>query len=156
MAYVDKIVVEGTTYDLGALESLKDVNGRNRFIEGEITPETVSGITFTYARWSLSGTHLMIVLAGTMAGNTSLSHNQTLAWIDLPSWIINKIYPTTASVVSWSELTTYPTTDPNNRESSYIRLGIDGNRLNIHKSANSTYVNGGGFRIQFDLLIDTD
>lgn len=61
-----------------AFEDIVDKNGNPRFIEGTITPETISGITFTYCKWSLSGTHLMIVLAGTCK-NVTLANNTTFS-----------------------------------------------------------------------------
>ena len=95
MAYIDKMIVEGTTYDVGALESLKDTNGRNRFIEGTNESLLPEGLTLKYSKWSLSGSHLMIVFCFANEGNTDITIPTFTRLFDttLPEWVFNKIYP---------------------------------------------------------------
>ena len=54
------------------MANIVDADGHNRFIEGNIATEEIEGVTWAYARWSLSGTHLMCVLAGTIEDETAL------------------------------------------------------------------------------------
>ena len=73
------------------LDDIVDSKGNKRFIEGEGTPATITGMTITYNKWSLSGTHLMLVLAGTF--DNDVSATATLVSFELPEWILNKIVP---------------------------------------------------------------
>ena len=74
------------------IATLVDADGHNRFIEGDIEIEEITGITKTYGKWSLSGTHLLIVLClGAVVGTTI---SGTLANITLPSYIASKIVQT--------------------------------------------------------------
>ena len=52
------------------LENIKDDNGKFRFIEGTPIPTTTTGVTYSYSKWSLSGTHLMIVIVATGVNGT--------------------------------------------------------------------------------------
>ena len=71
------------------MENIKDNSGHNRFIEGDLDTYTVANVTFSYAKWSLSGTHLMIVLAGT--NKQQVNAGTYLAEFEPPTWIYNKI-----------------------------------------------------------------
>lgn len=154
MAYVDKIVVEGTTYDLGALESLKDANGHNRFIEGNLTTTAKTGVTFTYAKWSLSGTHLMFVLAISIDNGVEYTNGEELARVDLPSWLSAKIYPTALGIVEYKTNLAIGQDYSLQDFSSY--LWKDGSLIKISKSGGITTTAQRNVRIQYDLLIDTD
>ena len=74
------------------MEDIKDKDGNLRFVEGDIALETISGITQTYGKWSLSGTHLMLVLAIDIT-DTTINVDDVFANIELPDYIINKISP---------------------------------------------------------------
>ena len=54
--------------------NLVDKDGHERFIEGDIPDPEITGLTPIYYKWSLSGTHLMIVMAGTIENGTNLSN----------------------------------------------------------------------------------
>ena len=76
--------------NLKVFENIVDKDGHKRFIEGDITPAETTGITFTYAKWSLSGSHLQIVLAMTIAAGTySTFYLGDIT--NLPKWIFDKI-----------------------------------------------------------------
>ena len=139
-----------------ALEDIVDKNGNQRFIEGTITPETISGITFTYCKWSLSGTHLMIVLAGTCE-NVTLANNTTFSEINLPGFIMNKIIPLTAQGrVSHATLNNYY--DYSYRSSCVLSLVKGANILRVigWGIGGSSTLSAGSFRVQFDLIIDAE
>ena len=159
MAYIDKIKVNGVEYDLGALESLKDTNGNNRFIEGINSNDTLTGLTINFSKWSLSGTHLMIVVAGELAAGATIADSYVLGeCVNIPNWVLSKIYPTAIiGIVEFKEIRF-------NSQSSWanatgeVRLRKYNGKLFIDK--NNSYTNDKGetlgFRVQFDLLIDTD
>ena len=77
------------------IATLVDAQGHDRFIEGDITPTAVEGVEYTYTKWSLSGTHLLIVVAFTIAsGTTWVGGAGIRGEILLPQWIKDKIVPT--------------------------------------------------------------
>ena len=90
-----KSIKATTTID--GIEVLVDKNNHFRFVEGNVSTSTISGVTFSYAKWSLSGSHLSIVVAGTLANGSSLN-GDLWATITLPSWIVSKIYPVWGTV----------------------------------------------------------
>ena len=79
-------------------ENLKDANGNARFVEGDVPVNNISGVIFTYKKWSLSGSHFMLVIAGSIAENTSLLNE---SWFNfaLPDYIKDKIFPIFSDVM---------------------------------------------------------
>ena len=135
------------------LENIVDSAGNKRFVEGDITGETVTGITWTYGKWSLSGSHLMIVLCGDIADTTVIANRTDLAHITLPEWIMNKLIPITGTALNRtftnlyaSDLTTQSLTVVCSKETDYIKLYSSSLTITADRSA----------RIQFDFLIDND
>ncbi len=153
---IDDEVVTTYTYSyqlINDVASLVDSAGNPRFIEGEGTLTEITGVTYTYNKWSLSGTHLMIVLAGAVANTTAVT-TQNLVVYNLPSFINDKIVPSFGSrdVVIKSEKIYSASLSAQDVQ---FRLQKDSGTLAINvyqftASADRT------FRVQFDLLIDTD
>lgn len=150
---LEAVESESKLNGIKVFEDIKDKDGHARFIEESITPEEISGMTFTYAKWSLSGTHLMIVLAGNIANTTALTNGTNYARVKLPKWILDKIYPTFLVTILrytqeyWAE--NYST------QTAPISLLKSTNDLII--STNGITANNDRlFRIQFDLLIDNE
>ena len=77
----------GTGSTINLMENIVDSKGNKRFVEGPLTTTTISGVTYSYSKWSLCGTHLMIVLGGTIAANTSLISGTSLAYVILYKYI---------------------------------------------------------------------
>ena len=136
------------------LEDIVDKKGNKRFIEGDGTPTAISGITSNFCKWSLSGTHLMIVYAGTLSGSISI-HKSTIASFEFPEWILNKILPLNSdgvvsvvnAVFAYEGNFTY-------KQQKLIKTG---NGLEIVNVTEGTVASSAsGFRIQFDLLIDSE
>lgn len=136
------------------LDDIVDSQGNKRFVEGNGTPATISGIESLFCKWSLSGTHLMIVYAGTLSGGTSLTA-RTLASFEFPEWIFNKIFPLNSdglvsvinAVFAYEGNFTY-------KQQKLIKTA---NGLEIANIASGTISSSSsGFRIQFDLLIDSE
>lgn len=137
--------------DAPTMEKIKDLAGNLRFIEGDGNTSTISGVSFTYCKWSLSGTHLMFVLAGNIADATAIS-GQQLASFNLPQWILDKIYPTYNVVVENKTLNMY--NEDLSSQSVAVFLQKTTN-INIYTSSITT-TKERNFRIQFDLLIDAE
>ena len=92
--------------ELKAFENIVDKDGHKRFIEGPITGITITGLTFTYNRWSLSGSHLLYVVAGKI-DNGAVLPNQTLCRAYLPQWILDKIIPVASTRLDIKTITCY-------------------------------------------------
>ena len=171
LTYADASVVETQSYDLvddewvynsedktdifnPRLESIKDKDGHLRFIEGNITPSQITGITFSYCKWSLSGSHLMLVVAGTLASNTTVA-SQVLARIsNLPQWIYDKLVIIYALIVAKENMPFYTQGGVVNTEP--IALKKENNYLDFINSGTITNSSqdAKGFRFTFDFLID--
>lgn len=137
------------------ITTLTDSDGNPRFIEGDLDIQTVSGVTANYHKWSLSGTHLMIVLACTLDNSAVISNGTDLAIINLPSFINDKVVPVygdnkTVNIIRASALGSDLTTQ-------VIGLGLrKDTNLTIRVYEGLTLTKQRNFRVQFDLLIDTE
>lgn len=142
-------IKNGTTH---LFETITDRHGNPRFVEGDITMETITGVTQTYGRWSLSGTHLMIVVCADVANGTTIP-NLDIAFINLPAWILNKINPLIATRI---EIKTVPMYDNSfSTQTLTVVLTKGESLLAIVTRSTSVVLNADRkFRIQFDLLID--
>ena len=89
------------------ISNLVDSKGNPRFVEGEGTPATIEGFTSTYCKWSLSGTHLMIMLAGTFANASVLPVNTRIATFSIPKFIHDKIYPVWQNNIEVKNISAY-------------------------------------------------
>ena len=134
------------------LDSLVDSKGNPRFIEGDLTTTAIEGVTFSYAKWSLSGSHLMLVLAGSVANGTAIP---AVDWakIYLPTWILNKIYTVWGDRIERKGIELIATNY--SAQSLTVYLGKQSSYLFI-TAPTITLTAERFFRIQFDLLIDTE
>ena len=138
--------------DLKVFEHIVDKDGHKRFIEGDITINTITGVTQSYGKWSLSGSHFMIVIAGAVANATVLTAG-TLVDIELPSWILSKIVGVVADIVDSKEFTLWAT----NYSKQSIGINLIKQTAKLRVSYGSlTLTADRTFRIQFDLLIDNE
>ena len=183
MAYVDKINVQGTDYDINdkrlpessnvievakdlkmgigklakILEDITDSQGHKRFVGGDGTINSgVAGLSSSFLKWSLSGTHLMFVFAGNLADETVLANGTFVGTFALPSWIMQKIVPVWGG--TWIEKKQVELiADDNTTQNIIVHLGIDApNNYLYVVSSGVTLTADRAFRIQFDLLIDND
>lgn len=138
-------------------ETITDRHGNKRFIEGNLTTSEIVGVTYNYAKWSLSGTHLMLVLGFTIDPNTTIVVNTVLASVVLPQFIRDKIITLWGnSGISMQKFTLIETggitqdvriyLSTLNDDTLYIKPYLDNITTNSR-------VNG---RIQFDLIIDDE
>ena len=105
---VDAVPTKDTDGNYKIFENIVDSQGHKRFDDGDIAlVEGVNEITKTYGKWSLSGTHLLIVFCGSMA-DTTVWTNKTFAIVNLPDWIKDKIVPVhSGSVIEQKTLFLY-------------------------------------------------
>lgn len=137
-----------------SLESIVDSNGNKRFVEWILNTNPSSGITFSYAKASLSGTHLMIVIAGTMAtGDYAIGG---LANIVLPLYIGQKIRPVSGNIVEYKNVYAIAS----NYQTQTIQTGLfinqANNTLTVNLVSPIAITTDRNFRIQYDLLIDSE
>ena len=142
------------------LEDIIDSDNHYRFIQGSAEGDSITGITYDYANWSLSGTHLMVVLSLTLDANTSLSHNSRIGTLnDLPSWVIDKIVNISGSNIvvrknfkdDW-----YTTAGVAIGQNFYVALEKDTGQIDIRPQSAISANDATQIRIQFDLLIDNN
>jgi len=143
----------GAISELPVFENIVDKNGNARFVEGDIEIQTITGITKTYGKWALSGSHLLFVLGLDFDIGTFTS--QTIANINLPQWVADKIVPLYAtSIVDNQTFAAY--TDTYNAQSinaSLQKYNLTGRTIAIYMSGFTTNAVR-HCRIAFDLLID--
>lgn len=158
MAYINKIVVNGQEVNANQLEGILDKDGHNRFIEGLTGELEITGITNVYNHWSLSGTHLMIVLAfaNETENNISIPQWSVGAQTVLPSWVYDKIYPIGASnVVSMQAIQGINITALSTESTGTVYMQKAGsNTVNVVFPTAITAKAGYYYRIQIDLVID--
>lgn len=137
------------------MSNIVDSHGNKRFVEGTGTLPAIEGLTITYNKWSLSGTHLMLVLCGSIAKNTNLNTGNTIVNYNLPQWVLDKIVPVFAN----SAIEVIPLSL---RANDYTEQKVN---LIIGKTADGVYATlgdaitlnaGRNFRFQYDLLIDSE
>jgi hypothetical protein len=106
-----------------------------------------------YNKWSLSGTHLMLVLAGTIEEGTTIAQSAFVTYY-VPQYILNKIYPISHNIISLQTIKAIAIDDYStqeiksafNKSSNNLSIVFDPITLTKRRS----------FRIQYDLLIDSD
>ena len=147
---------ESAENGIKVFEDIKDKDGHARFIDGIGEPVSQEGIETTYCKWSLSGSHLLIVLAGNVANTTVVSYNTWLMKINnLPEWIKSKIINTFGNIVEQKTCTFYHT----DGTTQSIAVGFSKTTSNIGiitTGSSVTLSKDRSFRIAFDLLIDND
>lgn len=150
-----------TTYEysyqlLNAIEALVDDSGNPRFIEGNGTPATITGFTSTYCKWSLSGTHLMLVFAGILASGFVLEWDTNLRadFDNIPAFILDKVALLYQQYVDKKIISIFGETGT--ESTSRWVLSKEENKFVIRATSGGTITEAKNFRVQFDLLIDNE
>lgn len=149
--------VDGTEL-ITLMGNIVDSNGNKRFVEGDLFfGTTQEGVTTNYKKYSLSGTHLMLVLELEIDADTSF--NAFNVTCTLPDYIKNKIVAldTTSQIViptrsytgmvagTWQQVS---------KLSSYLAKSTQG--LTMVIAQDGTHTAKTIYRIQYDLLIDSE
>lgn len=136
-------------------ENIEDSAGHKRFVEGNGSTAQIEGLNITFCKWSLSGSHLMLVLAGTVALGTTITSSDRIAVFPLPSWVNAKIYPVLSNLIEYKNISFINmSTYQQNNVMGYIDKLSDGISLYIMQSI--TFEADSTFRVVFDLLIDNE
>lgn len=137
------------------LDDIVDSQGHKRFQEGRAELPTIEGVTYTYDKWSLSGTHLMMVLAGSIADEKVISNGTNLGNFRLPTWILNKVVIVFASTVLEIKTLDLRANDYS-VQNLPVSIGKTNNGVYVTSAGNLTLNADRNFRLVIDLLIDTD
>lgn len=151
---LEAVEQEAEVNGLKAFENIVDKDGHKRFIEGTPTNPTIEGVEITYAKWSLSGTHLMLVMAGNVASTTVLDYNFIFVF-DLPQWIKDKIFPVSSTYIEFKSINFYKSFNAQNVTIQVRKNSSTGN-IEIQPASSTTMNDDRSFRMQFDLLIDNE
>lgn len=136
------------------ITQLVDSNGNPRFIEGEGAVSTIEGVTFTYNKWSLSGTHLMIVLAGSVASGTVIPSATIYATYEgLPSFITDKISALAGQLIDFKSVV-YLASNYTTQAANADLIKADG--IIKIRTTTLTLTADRNFHIQFDVMIDSE
>lgn len=140
------------TQEVAILENITDKDGHKRFIEDDININSITGVTKVYGKWSLSGTHLLIVLVLELANETVINSGYITQKLTFPDWVKDKIVPYRGNIIDSKTIVCYAT------DYSTQNLGVvllkDGNG-DIFMYANAlTLTADRDARVNFDLLID--
>lgn len=170
LTYTDASCVETVSYDLVGghwvynstditpiaeplMENVVDKDGHKRFIEGTIDIQTVEGVTKTYGKWSLSGTHLMIVVCCSFASG-EYGYISSLAQNFLPTWILDKINVFGTNYIA-NQSFSFVGSD-NSIQTGNAQLRKDPDRGVFISVSSITLTADRQARIAFDLLIDNE
>ena len=141
---------------LKVFENITDEAGHKRFIEGNGSPMVATGLTSTYCKWSLSGSHLMCVFAGTLATDGEIEDGIVMATFSVPSWISEKVYNVWGEYIETRTLTLVAS-DWSTQTTNYVYGKLNDGRLFLQKINGSVVATKDrNFRIAFDLLIDNN
>lgn len=173
LTYADASVIETQSYDYvdgtgwvynsqdltyiaePRIENIIDNNLHKRFIEDDIEIETITGVTKTYGKWSLSGSHLLIVLALSLDDTTEIANGTLLTNLNIPQWVLDKIVPIWSTAVIKSDFNAM--TDAWTTQTFTVYLAKESSdSLRIRKSGAITLNADRKVRIAFDLLIDNE
>lgn len=134
-------------------ENIVDKDGHPRFIEGDVEIQEIEGFNTVYGKWSLSGSHLLIVCCGSIANGTVFSFGRLTKNIVMPKWIKDKIIPVASVYVDIRQ--TYAYANDLSSQSITTYLIKSGDDISITMGS-ITATTDKTFRIAFDLLIDND
>lgn len=146
----------GTGSTINLMENIVDSKGNKRFIEGEGTTASTTGLNGVYVKYSLSGTHLMIVAAGNMEAGTTLVPYSSLFTFTLPKYIFDKIVPIWGNYIEAKSFVIRDEDGGNTISLSTALYKATENRIQIWDLSNLTLTSKKVFRLQYDILIDND
>lgn len=146
------------------LDDIVDSQGNKRFIEANGVPNTTASviianeISFSYYKWSLSGTHLMFVIAGLVPKSKKLPGQVDLVSFELPAYVMNKIMPLNQDNYIYEKSDKLYAYSLGSANISTVLRKYDDKIVitNLVDSTNPSSSWGAYFRIQFDLLIDSE
>ena len=134
------------------ITTLVDAAGHPRFIEGDVTLKNeITGVELLYGKWSLSGTHLMIVACLSVADTTVVTYGSILE-MTLPEWIRDKIIPLYSGAVDKKTFDAFASNGTSQPVVAYLLKASSKLEIESGFTATADRV----IRYSFDLLIDAE
>ena len=140
-------------------EEITDKDGHARFIEGDIQEGGLpEGVSKLYGKWTLSGSHLLIVISYSLTNAVELSAFSDFGrLVNLPSWIFDKITPLFAnSIVLQEVVNAFDNTANVQQLNMRMYKNIDSSTITLTNISTLTLSSTKSFRWQIDLLIDNE
>lgn len=156
VSYVDTQLALKADKNNIPFENIKDAQGHNRFVDGNGITATLTGLTITYCKWSLSGTHLMFVCAGNVLDTTTIPGSLELCRFNLPEWVYNKIYAVWGGQYLESKNVRLTADNWTYQQLEVALRKITSPAIQFLVPSALTLSSDRSFRIQFDLLIDNE
>lgn len=136
------------------ITTLVDAQGHERFIDFDGVGIEQEGIEVLYNKASLSGTHLLVVLALSVSNGTTIAGDSVLTSFTIPQWILDKIVPIQATVVTNGQPLYFRDSDWS-AQSGDVVLEKRTDKITITYVSNSLTMTADRIgRVQIDLLID--
>ena len=135
-------------------ENIVDKDGHARFDEGNGADQTITGFTYTYHKWALSGTHLLLVVAGNIADATTIATSTNVGYFKVPKWILDKIYPSFLNNIEVKVIQVWNDDYSNQNITVVLEKKTDG--IVIRTAGSFTSTKARSLRVEFDLLIDNE
>lgn len=135
------------------LDDIVDSQGNKRFIEGDGVNGSYANVSYLYNKWSLSGTHLMLVTVFKVNSSQDFSANTTISTFKLPQFIIDKITNISTNIVLRRNCDVYVNEAITANIETKLIKNNDELKINV---ATYSLINSGDARIQVDLVIDAN
>ena len=138
------------------ISTLVDSKGNPRFVEGEGTPAIITGLNTTYCKWSLSGTHLMCVFAGSFENASVIPASAIIVTFTLPNFIKDKIQAIWGgNRIEYKTLNLYA--DDWSAQNMQLQTIKTNQGVSLTTTgASLTLTAKRNFRLQIDMLIDSE
>lgn len=137
------------------MEKIVDAKGHARFVEGDVDKASgmPAGLTISYGKWSLSGTHLLIVIAGSVENGTQIPNDTMVTLKDLPQFIFDKVVPVFGDYVESKQYILWGSDLTSQSSNLFLKKATQTLQIVV---TNLTLTADRTFRAQFDLLIDNE
>lgn len=150
----------GAISELPVFENIVDAQGHKRFVEGDVLPagDLPTGITKLYGKWSLSGSHLIVVISYSIANETQLTaYTDFGKLVGIPEWVYDKIIPLFAgNIVVQQVVNAYDNVAGVQQINMRLYKTLETHTLDLTNVSTFTLTANRTFRWQIDLLIDND
>lgn len=151
---LEAVEEESKLNGIKVFEDIVDKDGHKRFLEDDGTDQTITGFTYTYHKWSLSGSHLLLVVAGNIADASTISSSSNFGYYELPDWIMSKIYPSFLNNIEVKTISIW--NDDYSSQNVTMVLEKKTGAMVIRNAGALTTTKARSLRVEFDLLIDND
>ena len=146
-------LIQSTQKDVS---TLVDSEGHERFIEGDIEFTNTGTCSKTYGKWSLSGSHLLVVLVIEGETDETIANGEIAVLSNLPEWIKDKIIVLYGNIIA-PQTSYFYASDGTTQQINTLFNKRGNGQIDISTSSpTTTFTKDRLCRIVFDLLIDNE